>query len=343
MARSTIQEKISGTSSANLSQVLSIVEALAEYSRLTNAPLPAQETDQSVWRERVTASFKQASREASTAESVPQLENHEKPWNVGPLIHAQMYDLIEIVESSRQSPTDTWLPSVIGPMLKAQMSVSSFMERAAQDDPKTVVRTVYVLNLSFPPPPLDDDPWSTTGSPWAATDNNLTVGHLLRHAARHQGVDSAPALIVGMRRADIGGLVNIYITALAQAQNATGIQKANALLRAASLDRDAVSLLRLVGSLRGVSESLKVADRFHENNQTEYRDLVLQGISEGGAYGIKGALSAIQGRESEEEYKLEILRSIPHGKHEMYARTLSDSGSLEIAQIVREAANIPPF
>ncbi|MFE9661739.1 hypothetical protein [Streptomyces sp. NPDC005955] len=341
MAQSTIQEKISGKSTANLAQILSIVEALAEHARFNGAPLPGQETDQGVWRERVTASHKQVSPKALLPAPSPQDKGDENPWNIAALMHAQMYDLIEIVESSQNSPTETWLPSVIGPMLKAQMSVSSFMERASQDDPQAIVRTLVVLNLSFPQP--ENDPWGITGSPWVVTDNNMTVGALLTHAARHQGAKSTPALVAGMRRAEIGSLVEVYLKALSRVQTAAGIHQALVLLRAASLDRDAISLLRFVGSERRSEEAIKIAERFHENGSNEDRDLILKGVSGESPYSLKAGLDVLVGHKLEEQFKLEILRGIPYGKHEEYAKTLAAAGCLEVAQTVREAENVPPF
>lgn len=48
MARSTTQEKMSGNSPLILTQVLSIVDALAEYARLHEVPLPLQEINHEV-------------------------------------------------------------------------------------------------------------------------------------------------------------------------------------------------------------------------------------------------------------------------------------------------------
>lgn len=341
MAKSTIQDKISGKSSINLTQTLTIVEALAEHARLTGAPLPPQETDQGVWRERVTTSFKQASTAVSATQSLAQNPAPENPWNIGALIHAQMYDLIEIVESAQHSPTDTWLPRVIGPMLKAKMSVSSFMERAAQDAPQTLVRTITELHRIFPPP--ENDPWNTTGSPWAVTHNNLTVGALLKHAANYHGAAHTPALVVGMRRAEIGELVEVYLKAVSVIQSGVGIHQALVLLRAASLDGDASSLLRFVGTERQTDEAVQIAERFHKNGHRSDRDQILRAMSSDSAYGVKSALDELSGHPLEQEFKPEVLRGIPYGKYEEYAQVLIEAGDPGAAETVQEAANALPF
>ncbi|MER6132626.1 hypothetical protein [Streptomyces sp. NPDC001815] len=339
MSRSTIQDKISGRSSANLVQALSIVEALAEHARLNGVPLPPQETDQGVWRERIAAPLRQVARKPTAEETSPRNQPQKNPWNIEPLMHAQMYDLIEIVKSSQNSPTDTWLPSVIAPMLTAKMSVSSFMERAAQDDPQTIVRTVVALHEKFPPP--EDDPWGAM--PWTVTNSNMTVGALLTHAAKHHGATFTPALIVGMRRAEIGELVETYLTAVANSQSATGINRATTLLRAASLDGDAVSLLRFVGSKRRTDEAVKIVNHFYASGNVQDSHLILNGMGGGSPYTFRAAILRLKGHTLEEEFKTEVLRGIPYKKHELYAKAMADAGDPETARLAQEAADIPPF
>ncbi|MFF9361611.1 hypothetical protein [Streptomyces griseoluteus] len=252
-----------------------------------------------------------------------------------------MYDLIEIVKGSQNSPTATWLPSVIAPMLKAKMSVSSFMERAAQDDPQMIVRTIAALHESFPPP--EDDPWAKSRTPWVVTDNNMTVGALLTETAKHQGANFTPALIAGMRRAEVGDLVEPYLKSLAQVQSAVGIHKAITLLRAASLDGDSVSLLRFVGSQRRADQAVKIVERFHANGSLQDRDLILNGMGGGSPYTFRSAIRALKGHTLEAECRIEVLRGIPYGKHDQYAEALAFAGDPETAQLAREAADIPPF
>lgn len=55
MARSTIQEKITGKSHPNLAQIFSMVEAIAEHARLIESPLTPQEVDKSRWRDLYTS------------------------------------------------------------------------------------------------------------------------------------------------------------------------------------------------------------------------------------------------------------------------------------------------
>ncbi|WP_369189313.1 hypothetical protein [Streptomyces sp. R08] len=151
MARSTIQEKISGRSPVNLLQVLSIVEALAEHARLNGIPLSQQEIDQSVWRERAATSMVNPTVRASGRGFSPPPKRREIEWNVEPLKHAQMFDLVAIVDDeAKEVEVASWLPRVIRGMMQAEMSFNGFLESAAMDSPHGVVGTVAALQAEFP-------------------------------------------------------------------------------------------------------------------------------------------------------------------------------------------------
>ncbi|MFF3491143.1 hypothetical protein ACFYWS_07310 [Streptomyces sp. NPDC002795] len=342
MARSTVQEKLSGKRPANLTQVLAIVEALAEIARLNGTPLPHQEVDAGVWRERVTAAFKRHDpQQVSSAPSIEGSRTLER-WPVGALLHAQMYDLVELVEGNRDSPTDTWITSVIRPMLTAKMSISEFMDRAAQDDTQTTIRTIRVLNADFPPP--EGNPWEPTEPPWGTTDNDLTVGKLLKSVATHHDTQSAPAIVVGLRLAEVPNLATVYLKVLACTQEAPGIKKAATLLRAASLNNDADSLLGFVGSERfPTTESIKIAEQFHTNRDFPDSDKILGGIAKGGPHSLRDGLEALNAHPLEASFKPKILHGIPWGNHEKMADALVKNGDADAAQAVLEVKDEPPF
>jgi hypothetical protein len=53
MSQSAIQEKLSGRTVPNLGQLLALVQACAEYAESIGAPLPDDDIDEQVWRDRL--------------------------------------------------------------------------------------------------------------------------------------------------------------------------------------------------------------------------------------------------------------------------------------------------
>jgi hypothetical protein len=87
MARSTIQDKLSGKSLPDLAQVLSIVEALSEYASSIGAPLGPEETGIQTWRDRFArqnTTKAQAPLSERTVDSSPDV-SEQLPWNLDPL------------------------------------------------------------------------------------------------------------------------------------------------------------------------------------------------------------------------------------------------------------------
>ncbi|WP_181361464.1 hypothetical protein [Streptomyces sp. A244] len=340
MARSTIQDKLSGKSAVNLPEVLSIVEALAEHARLSGAPLPSQEIEVSVWRERVSASSKTPSKAQAKSQASPITTSQHKPWNVEALELAQMHDLIEIVQNSDGAPTSYWLPQVVAPMLLAGMSVVEFIKRAAEDDPQEVVQTLAALDRSFPAP--EDNPWESR-NPWLVSDNDRTVGSLLTHTARRHGARATPAIIVAMRRTEIGEHVDEYLVSIARLHPARNIQHIVGQLRAATLASDADKLLRFTGSRRQTDRVLEVVLAFRARGMEADAKRILLGVGAGGWLTIKNFSDEVQGHEAAEEFVREILRGIPYGEHSEFAEQLKKYGDEPLAQRILSIADEPPF
>ncbi|MFB7335837.1 hypothetical protein ACFC00_30030 [Streptomyces adustus] len=340
MARSTIQDKLSGKSPVNLPEVLSIVEALAEHARLSGTPLLPQEIDQGVWRERVITSTRQTAKSPPLPSPSPVSPTQGIPWDTEALKLAQMHDLIEIVESSSSTPTASWLPSVIAAMLLAEMSVTEFMKRAAEDSPQDVVQTLVALDQAFPAP--EPDPFETP-DPWFTSANSRTVGALLSHVARKHGTNSTPAIVVAMRRAQIGEHVDAYLSNIARLHAAISVDHIVHQLRKATLSADAERILKLVGSKRRVNRIFEVALRFHATGQTEDAQKILQAVAADNWYRIESVVEEIRDHESAETFVREILRGIPFGKHSEYAQGIERRGNQALAQRVLEAADEPPF
>ncbi|NEA62593.1 hypothetical protein [Streptomyces sp. SID12488] len=341
MARSTIQEKLSGKSPATLTQILSLVEALAEHARLIESPIPAQAIDKGSWRDAYTASLKGGEKSNPSATAITEREVISDPWNVEPLRQAHMYDLIEIISSSSDAPVSSWLPRVISPLLQAEMSCTDFLRRAAKEGPREVVRITEALRKAFPP--LKDDPWAAPQDPWATSEHDKTVSVFIAQTARIHGTRSTPAIIAGLRRANIGEYTDQYLQSIAKVQPASNISRIVRHLRSATLSRDSDKLLHFVGSERQVGRVLEVVHHFTESGDANDRTKILKGAATKGWYRIKNIAAEIKDIRSKDDLLKEVLWGIPHGEHQDIAEQLARAGHNELAQRVLVSADEPPF
>ncbi|WP_148283133.1 MULTISPECIES: hypothetical protein [Kitasatospora] len=340
MARSTIQEKFSGRSPANFTQVLSIVEALGEYGRLNNSPLPPEEIDQSVWRDRVVRSPSQADKkENAAADQTPQ-EGSRLEFDWEPLRQAEMFDVLSDLEASRSNHLAAWLPGVLREMMNAGMKISSYIEVASQDEPRGIVSLAAALEKEFPPgqpSAWGDDPW---GPP---EENDLTALELLRLTARRHGSGSSPAIVAGMRRAGIGQYVDYYLNCIGAWHLAGNIEKAVDHLRQAALPSDAKKLLGLVGSGRQFDRLSGVVNHFQLKARIDDRNLILRGIaSKGDKYRLRATVADFKKKSMPTDALIEVMRGIPYGRHSDFEQHLREAGLEEMAALVSKATD-PPF
>ncbi|MEV7319843.1 hypothetical protein [Streptomyces sp. NPDC093970] len=340
MARSTIQEKLAGRSALNLTQVLSIVEAVGEYARINNAPLPPREIDQTLWRERLA---KPAERIATTkTPKLPKIPNHEQKidWDTKPLIEAEMFDLVEVFENSAGKPVATWLPEVLRELVMAEMDISTYLVSAASDRPQGVVQTVAALDEEFPRG--QSGGWGNPDE-WKNQQNELTVGALLRCAAHWQGVTSSPAIVTGLRRAQVGSYVNDYLESIAMWHASSNIESIVEHLRSAALPKDANRILGYVGSSRQTSRLLDVVKYFQEKGKTEDRNRILKGVASENMYHPHSVIIEFHEESTSNEILIEIARGIPYGKHSEWSTKFREAGLERFANLVMKVAEEPPF
>ncbi|MER5468923.1 hypothetical protein [Streptomyces sp. NPDC002685] len=345
MARSTIQEKLSGKSSAKLHQILSLVEAIAEYGRTNGAPLSQQEVDENSWRAKFIASNGKHV-EASTRESASGQQEIDAPskWNSEPLLRADMTDLVDLIAQSEGAPPHTWLPHVASEMRQAQMSCDSLMKWAAQGNPRNIVQCVSALDEIFPlpGPQTSSNPWEVTAAdPWGtwSPGNAETVGALLRYAARSHGTSATPVIVVGLRRAKVGEYVQRFLTTIACWHLAPGIQEAVDNLKAAELTTDAMSILKYVGSNRQDTRVMEVVRHFDTGGQARERDAILGGMASDPKrfmIGIRGTLH--------EDMQEALISAVPLSKHSEYAEKLNAAGFEDLSLRFKGGyTDEPPF
>ncbi|MYY05036.1 MULTISPECIES: hypothetical protein [unclassified Streptomyces] len=334
MARSTIQDKLSGTSPLNLPQVLSIVEALGEHARLNDAPLPQEEIDQSIWRERTSAAKKE--KEQASQAHMKILPSKKISWDSEPLEQAHLHDLVQIVTDSAHLPAAGWLPGLLREMIKAGMTVTEFITRASEEDPLSVVRTLAALEDEFP---YVDSQWGR----WAATENNMTVGMLLRLTAQRVGDTASPAIVAGLRRSDVGLHVERYLIEVGVHLPPDRIEKAVDHLRSATLQVDAQALLSGTGTHRSSNELAAVVIHFQTKGKVSDRDTILAGVAKASWFHARDVFLELEKSSAPRECLWEVAKGVPYGKHAEYAQNLQDANMELFAELVRKAASEPPF
>jgi hypothetical protein len=342
MARSTIQEKIAGASAMKLPQVLAIVEALAEYARINDTPLPKREIDPEVWRDRVVAASKKAAVGVRDKIASPNRISPTRAikWNLDPLHQAQMDDLVELIRESHANPVADWLPKVLRAMMQAEMALTDFLEKAAEDSPQGVISTVKALEEEFPYWLGDDD------NPWGGRrneENEATVSVLIREAAKRHGGTASPAIVVGLRRSQVGYHVPDFLTRVATWFLAPEIEKASSHLRVAALGKDADALFNSVGTSRQVDRVFEVVSHLYQKSKADDAELVLRAIAVNGIYRLRGVMTDFEKRNAPEAWLMEIARGVKYEKYEEFIQKLKEWDDDSFAALLRRAADEPPF
>ncbi len=341
MARSTIQEKLAGNSPLSLTQVLSIVDALAEYARLHEIPLPLQEIEHEVWTNRlISSTSKGKSKNAPAANAPEENEASSAEWNVEPLRQAQMLDLVNLVTESNSKGTSTWLPRLLRDMVEAEMNISDFLARASQDKPLAVVETLKEMEAEFPYS-TEDNPW---GSNARSEQNIATVGALIRLVARHHGEESTPAVIVGMRRSRLGHHVEDYCNQVGIWFAPQRVVNIFDHLEKAALNNDIKRLAHSIAKHRTAKRIPEVVKLLLVAERKEIADAILQRIGSTNTYRIRNVVSELQDSSAPQEVLREIALGVPIDNHDEYTQQFEGSDLQGFADIMREAKkDVPPF
>ncbi|MFI7393870.1 hypothetical protein [Streptomyces tendae] len=336
MARSTIQDKLSGKTPLKLHQLLALVAAIAEYARQNRTPLTPQEVDDNSWR----AKFLSTSKPTGTATSDPPAPysgaGDRIMWDASPLRNAGMTDLIELMTRSQGAPLVTWLPHVAAEMFRTEMSCESLMKWASHESPQEIVQCIAALEEIFPrPQKVADDPWRS----WSPA-NDATAEQLLREVARRRAWKNVPIIAVSLRRAGVGQYVEVFLTAMACWHLAPALQAINERLQSAALSKDALEMLRIVGTSRQKTRIMEVVHHFSELGAKRERDAILRGL----ASDSERFLIAIG--EADEEMRRVLLPAIPWGKRSEYVDLLKSAGHNQIAdqiEVPPSYSDEPPF
>ncbi|MEU2289627.1 hypothetical protein [Streptomyces bacillaris] len=322
MARSTIQEKLSGKSPAKLNQILAIVESIAEYGRINGTPLSPQEVEENSWRAKYVAAMGNRGHAGSTPlQNKP--STYDRVWNPQPLLAAGMTDLVDLVSQSQGAPMSTWVPHVATEMVTAEMSCINLMEWVAKGEIKDILDCIKALDQAFPLPSQGSpEPWDNWSTGYGATTEIL-----LRYVARTHGTNSAPVVVVGLRRASLGHFVNTFLAHVATWHLAKHLSVAVQRLRSAELGKDANALLQFVGSNRMDSRVLEVVHHFLDSNSDGDAEWVLKGMGGGSPERLAIAL-----RDDKcDPLRKALIGSVPWSRRREFGNHLRAEGFSEIA------------
>ncbi|MFD7592269.1 hypothetical protein ACFV6D_04450 [Kitasatospora sp. NPDC059812] len=341
MARSTVQDKISGKSPATASQVLSIVEALAEYARSTGFPLAPNEYDTKAWRDRATEN--QETRLPKSAEAPPKGstdKTHQSALDLAPFRHAGMDDIVLLIKETPSIEAFKWLPHVIESMRQVQMDTSELLQQIAKDAPENLIRNISALHEKFPPEEPDPSPWST-----GEVRIDQSINKLLVHSARQHSPTHIAPIIVGLRRAHMGAYAPYFIKWTATWHLPKTLRDAANRLRSASLAVDARLLYKLVGKHRSENHVYDVVRLLDALKESDDRNTILKGAAETGP--VRMATIARQAEDESPEIREAILAAmisgIPYGMHEKYAEHFDRIDLKELSNLAHAANDEPPF
>ncbi|WP_143675172.1 hypothetical protein [Streptomyces sp. JV178] len=326
-----------------MTQVLSIVDALAEHARLNDIPLPAQEVDHEVWANRLLSSLneKKPGRQPST-ENVSASEETVMEWNVEPLRQAHMTDLVNVIAENRFKPTSMWFPGVLRDLIDAEMDIMEFLKRAAQDSPLAIVDTLKALEEEFPYHVMASDGWRQDTR---NEQNRATVGVLLRLVARQHGEKSTPGVVVALRRARLGHHVDEYLIHVGAWFAPQRMMNIFDHFERAALTNDIERLAHSIAQHRtpkGVPELVKLLLVAEKRNVA---NAILRKVGETNKWRVANVVEALVSTSAPEDVLFEIARSVPSRNHDDYAQHFEENGLKEFAEIMRKAKEdvTPPF
>ncbi|MFF3214037.1 hypothetical protein ACFYYB_25590 [Streptomyces sp. NPDC002886] len=333
--RATIQEKISGRSPANLMQVLSIVEALADYARSIGAPLAAEEVDIRLWRERVSEAVNPEVIQLQQPPSMPTSVEFQPAWDTRHLQIAGMSDVIAVVNSSRDRPVAEWLPGVISILKKAKMSLDEFLDTASRQQVGPLIDTVAALHFG------SGGANETLSAADLLSNEPAEIEILLNYAARFHAAEDAPVIAVSLRRADMEAYVTGFIRAVAQKKSPQDLLVALNALYASSLSSDASELVGFIGSFREAGDVIEVVDFFSNGSRRRDADGILEEVGGTGRFRI---LEVSRSIEDAREDKIDILDRIIRGMD--WSRPSETAGYFEkmkepaLAALIREKLDL---
>lgn len=334
MSRSTVQDKISGKSLPRLGQILALVQACADYANAIGAPLPKEDTDERVWRERVRAALARTPAVAPSL-STPDGASAARPtaWDLDPLVRAGMHDMVTLIQNNEGQPMFKWLPELITALNLSGMSITQFLKAASVQLPSDFVDTALSLTEC----------------------GEKIVERLMFLAATHQPVDAIPAVVVSLRRreASEGAELAMMLIDFIAGSSGRGYPTMRhdcasivLALRGATLERDANRLLSGIGKCRYARSLLEIAASFPDEIYGD-RETILNSVAKATNHHLGSVFKELRNRKVEginpERTVNRIIFGIPSERHEHILQYLESEGFDHEAGRARELKDEPPF
>jgi hypothetical protein len=333
MSSSTVQEKISGKRAANLAQVMAIVRACAEHAGSQRLALPAADTDEKAWRERVEGASAR-SLPPSPAVAVDVTANGPAAWDLDPLYRADMHDMVDLVQASAGQPMAGWFLPLIEALALAGMSDHQFLATASAERASDLVESLTVL---------------------ASHDREDALERLLNLSARKQPAESIPAILVFLRRRrDEYQLASRMLSILSGDEYKLvwwprirkDIASVVLALHRATLHADAGQLIGGIGKY-GEPATIFLAAESLQDPMPGTREAMLYSVGTGDHWHLirvlkllrKGTIKGIDSNDAVDR----IIHGIPLGKLGETASYLTEQGLQEEAQLCLELKSGPPF
>jgi hypothetical protein len=315
-----------------------LVQACAEYANSIGVPLPEEDTDEQIWRERVQIALERTppSAPVDAAASAPALVDltvsRPPRWNLDPLVRAGMYDMVDLIRTSEHLPMAQWLPTLTNSLDAAGMSYEQFLKGASIEQARDLTEIIMSM---------------------ISRSRDKAIDRLMYLCAKNQPAESIPVIIVLLRRWKDGegvevadqiiGLISGDRHGLLVRNDCVDVVLA---LRSATMERDAIRLLKGVGKHAQPDYLFQVAASFPDSTLGD-RETVLGAVAEGSFYHLRSALKELPNITL---YGMDPMRTldriifgIPSGKHETFASTLESEGMYEEALRIRELKDEPPF
>lgn len=341
MSRASIQDKFSGTSGLKTVQVLALVRACADYARSIGAPLPAEDTDEQVWKEKATQPTSPKNLHSiepprETDPSAPQGHKKGDSSNlealIRPLIHAGMDDIANLARQGAGQPLETWLPTIVVALGYAHMDYQGFLNLAAHAPPGQIVKILESIG--------EDSP-ENIGNRYFQT------------CLLTQRASEIPKILVALRRTEgeLDWYAHNFVDAILGKGDWPGGTRpdlADVLraLRAATLRNDADKLAENIGLHTWPRIALATAGAIPEDFYGD-REIILHAGSQNGPHRLIRLINCLKTEKIEgiELHKtLEfLLTAVPRGKHADFSRILDDAGMKSEAQRLLELEKEIPF
>lgn len=342
MARSTIGNKLNGTSRIRLHELLAFVRAFSVYASHRGIPLSAKDMDEDLWRKRFDAvprprvAQQLSSPDVPTSTS-PAVREQRPAWDLTPLRRAQMHDLIEYVEEHSDDPMDQWLPNVVGNLGTAGMSVDQFLLAA----------------VARPIPELVDIMESLL-----ADDDERALNRIVELCAARRPPEDFPGLLAELRRSDLSGAVMLsddLVTAIPRGRPfdphlsvdnaAVRILTIANVLREATMNKDCQKLLETLGRRGRAGYIIDVLSILPDNQMAD-RWRILDSIGKGSPQHVFTLLHAISKNaavSNKDEARKNVLDAVPPESLEELRRLLEAEGMSEEASRLGRRDSPPLF